>query len=173
MAELRDTLVNTLIGAGSALRGDLDVNGMLRIDGDFSGSIRALGKVVVGSGARVDSSIRAHSVIVGGRVRGDLYISDSARLLAGAVVVGNIFAPYIEVEEGALVHGAVSVTGRPASAEAELQRFVASHGDVLRFLGRFREDPGQAALPAASGPLPGAGREGEPQPEPLPEPSGR
>jgi len=168
MADYKDTLVNTLVGAGSAIEGDLDVDGMLRIDGDLRGSVRATGKVVVGSGARIEASIRARSAIVGGLVKGDLYVTDSARLLAGAVVLGNIFAPRLEAEEGATIHGIINVTGDPGAAEEDLRPFVERYGDPLRFLGRFPgrfadrqmgggpgDYPGREALPA------GVGGEGE------------
>ncbi len=138
MAEIRDSLVNTLIGTGSAVDGDIEVDGMLRIDGALRGSARATGRVVVGSSGRVEASIRAKSAIVGGLVQGDLYVTDSVRLLAGAVVLGNVFAPRLEAEEGAVIHGDIEVTGRPGNAEAEIRRFIETHGDGLRFLGGFR-----------------------------------
>ena len=49
MADPRDSLVNSIIGAGSAVDGDIDVNGLLRIDGDVRGSVRATGKIVIGA----------------------------------------------------------------------------------------------------------------------------
>jgi cytoskeletal protein CcmA (bactofilin family) len=147
MAEFKDSLVNTLVGAGSAVEGDLDVDGMLRVDGDLRGSVRATGKVVIGAGGRIEATIRARAAIVGGLVQGDLYVTDRVRLLAGAVVLGNVFAPRLEAEEGSAIHGDVMVTGRPASAEEELRAFVERHGDVLRFLGPFRAK--EHARPAA------------------------
>lgn len=147
MAEIRDALVNTLVGAGSAVDGDLEVDGMLRIDGTLRGSARATGKVVVGSSGRVEASIRAKSAIIGGLVRGDLYVTDNARLLSGAVVLGNVFAPRLEAEEGAVIHGDIEVSGRPANAEAEIRRFIEAHGDGLRFLAGFR---GAGSEPVAS-----------------------
>jgi len=138
MADIRDSLVNTLVGAGSAIEGDLEVDGMLRIDGDLKGSARATGKVVVGSSGRVEASIRAKSAIVGGLVRGDIYVTENLRLLAGAIILGNVFAPQLEAEDGSVIHGDVEVTGSPGSAETEIRRFIAAHGDGLRFLGGFR-----------------------------------
>jgi len=138
MPEIRDSLVNSLIGSGSAVDGDMDVEGMLRVDGDVRGSIRATGKVVIGEAGRVEASIRARSAIIGGLVKGDIYVTESLRLLSGAEVVGNVFAPRLEAEDGALVHGVVAVTGRPESAEEELRQFVERRGDAARFLGAFR-----------------------------------
>ncbi len=139
MPEFKDSLVNSLVGAGSALDGDLAVEGMLRVDGDLRGSIRATGKVVIGSGGRVEASIRARSAIIGGLVKGDVYVTEQLRILSGGVVVGNVFAPRLEAEEDTVVHGDLAVTGRPDRAEEELAAFVERYGDPARFLGRFRE----------------------------------
>lgn len=166
MPDIKDSLVNTLIGAGSAVRGDLDVEGMLRVDGDLCGSIRATGKVVIGSGGRVEASIRARSAIVGGVVKGDIYVTEQLRILAGGVVVGNIFAPHLEVDDETIVHGDLLVTGRPDRAEDELKPFVELYGDPIRFLGRFRSrdftsDPTLRFVKPAR-------RETAPEPSPAP-----
>lgn len=159
MADPRDSLVNSIIGAGSAVDGDIDVDGLLRIDGDLRGSLRVTGKVVVGAAGRVEAPIRAKSAIIGGTVKGDVYVSERLRVLAGGVIIGNVFAPRFEAEDGTVVHGDVAVTGRLDGAEAELEDFVRAHGDARRFLGRFREG-GFAAAPlrsdAASGDEDGA-----------------
>ncbi len=138
MPDPRDSLVNSIIGAGSAVDGDIDVDGLLRIDGDVRGSIRATGKVVIGATGRIEASVRARSAIIGGVVKGDVYVSDRLRILSGGVVIGNVFAPRLEAEDGTVVHGDVSVTGALDSAEAELAGFVEGHGDSVRFLGAFR-----------------------------------
>jgi cytoskeletal protein CcmA (bactofilin family) len=138
MPDPKDSLVNTLIGIGSAVDGDIDVDGLLRVDGDVRGSIRATGKVVVGSGGRIQASLRAKSAIIGGVVKGDVYVADWLRILAGGVVIGNVFAPRFEAEDGTVIHGYLSVTGRPDTAEDDMKAFVEARGDPRRFLGRFR-----------------------------------
>jgi cytoskeletal protein CcmA (bactofilin family) len=158
MAEPRDSLVNSIIGAGSAVDGDVDVDGLLRIDGDLRGTLRVTGKVVIGATGRVEAPIRAKSAIIGGRVKGDVYVSERLRVLTGGVVIGNVFAPRFEAEDGTVVHGDIAVTGRLEGADEELADFVRGHGDVHRFLGRFREgsfaeapDPKAASEPDTRG----------------------
>jgi len=138
MADPRDSLVNSIIGSGSAVDGDIDVDGLLRIDGDVRGTVRATGKIVVGAAGRVEAPMRAKSAIIGGVVKGDVYVSERLRILSGGVVIGNIFAPRFEAEEGTVVHGDVAVTGKSESADADLAVFVRGHGDGSRFLGAFR-----------------------------------
>ncbi len=150
MEDPRDSLVNSIIGAGSAVDGDIDIHGLLRIDGDVRGTLRVTGKIVVGSAGRVEAPIRAKSAIIGGTVKGDIYVSDRLRILAGGVVIGNVFAPRFEAEEGTVVHGDVAVTGRLEGAEEDLAAFVRGHGDVSRFLGKFREG-GFAQAPGEGG----------------------
>jgi len=150
MADLKDSLVNSIVGAGSAIDGDIDVDGLLRVDGDLRGTVRVTGKVIVGSAGRVEAPIRARSAIIGGTVKGDVYVTDRLRLLSGGVVIGNVFAPRFEADEGTVVHGDIAVTGRPEAAEEELAAFVEAHGDPRRFLGRFRQ--GCFAQPPAADP---------------------
>jgi cytoskeletal protein CcmA (bactofilin family) len=138
MPDIKDSLVNSIIGAGSSVDGDVDVDGLLRVDGDVRGSVRATGKVVIGAEGRVEASIRAQSAIVGGIVKGDVYVADGLRILAGGIVIGNVFASHLEAEDGTVVHGVVAVTGRPATAGDDLAAFVERHGDPARFLGPFR-----------------------------------
>ncbi len=128
MADSRDVIVNTLVGAGSSVTGDLVVSGMLRIDGDVAGAVRAGGKVVVGGKGRVRADIQARSVIIGGLVKGDVVVLDRAVLLEGAVVVGNVFAPVFDAAEGAVVHGDVRASGPGKGVEEALLAFVKAHG---------------------------------------------
>ena len=138
MPDIKDSLVNSIIGAGSSVDGDLDVDGLLRVDGDLRGSVRATGKVVVGAAGRIEASIRASSAIVGGIVKGDVYVSEGLRILSGGIVLGNVFATRLEAEDGTVIHGDVAVTGRLESAEDDLAAFVRRHGGADRFLGPFR-----------------------------------
>ena len=91
---------------------------MLRVDGDVRGSIRVTGKIVVGAAGRVEASIRARSAIIGGLVKGDVYVSERLRLLSGGTVVGNVYAPRLEIEDGTCIHGYVEVSGDSEKAEA-------------------------------------------------------
>ena len=61
-----DASVNSIIGEGTTLRGDFDLNGLLRIDGMFFGKVKTNGKVLVGKNGIAESTIIAGPVIIGG-----------------------------------------------------------------------------------------------------------
>ena len=90
MATVKSVLVNTLLGPGSSFRGDLVIEGFIRVDGWLRGSLRSTGKVVISAMARCDASIIAASAIVGGVVRGDVCVSEQLELQDGAVIVGQV-----------------------------------------------------------------------------------
>ncbi|MFW5686046.1 MAG: bactofilin family protein, partial [Spirochaetota bacterium] len=61
-----DSLINSIVGPGTFFRGHLELSGLLRIDGDFSGSVKTDGRVIVGQAGRADCAIEAATVVVGG-----------------------------------------------------------------------------------------------------------
>lgn len=99
------SFVNSVIGEGTNFRGKLELRGLLRIDGDFSGTIETPDKVLVGKNGRVDCSIKAGSIVVGGVVKGDIQAVDKITILSTGVVLGNIAAARLVVEEGVILHG--------------------------------------------------------------------
>jgi len=103
-------LINSIIGDGTRFRGDLDLKGLLRIDGDFEGNIRTDGRVLVGKGGRARCLINADTVVVGGIVKGDVKAARKIVLLSTCIMIGNIRAPQIIVEEGVLLHGHCTIS---------------------------------------------------------------
>ncbi|MFP4329481.1 MAG: bactofilin family protein [Alkalispirochaetaceae bacterium] len=113
-----DALVNSIVGHGTHFRGHLELSGLLRIDGDFSGSIKTGGKVIIGRGGRADCSIDAHTVVIGGVVRGNVYASDKVIALESAIIIGNIYAARLIAEDGVLIDAGLMISG-PQKREAK------------------------------------------------------
>lgn len=97
--------INSLVGKGTRFDGELNLSGLLRVDGDFTGSINTDGKVLIGKSGRVKCSINAGSVIIGGVVKGNIYSTGKVVVLSTGMVLGNIEAPGIIIEEGVIFNG--------------------------------------------------------------------
>ena len=117
-----DAFINSIVGEGTHFRGHLELAGLLRIDGDFTGSIRSEGKVLIGRNGRADCTIEAATVVIGGVIRGSVYASEKVIVLATGIVLGNIHCPRLIAEMGVLIDGQCAVRGEAAIHDLEATR---------------------------------------------------
>ncbi len=108
-----DHIVNSIIGEGSEFRGEFKINGLLRVDGKFTGTIETEGKVLIGQAGEAVTDISARIVIIGGTVKGNVYATERVILLSTGVVTGNIITPSIVMEEGSTFDGQCVINKRP------------------------------------------------------------
>ena len=100
-----DISINTLIGNASFVRGDLKVNGFIRIDGDIAGNLETDGAVIISEKARILGNVTAKSIIVGGIIIGDITAKDGIKLLSSSAVIGNIMSRRVQMEDKVIFHG--------------------------------------------------------------------
>ncbi len=103
-------VVNSLIGENTALRGEFDLQGVLRIDGTFHGKVEGNGKVLIGEGGTANSDITARIVVIGGTVKGDIVASEMITILSTGKLIGNISTPRLLAEEGMIFDGKCVIT---------------------------------------------------------------
>lgn len=107
----------SVLDAQLTVRGDIETDGTLRVDGRLDGSIRRADIVVIGNGATVVGDISAREVIVGGSVQGNVTATTRIELQPSAVVTGDIDAGAIMIQEGCVVQGRLTVTNTPSVKE--------------------------------------------------------
>ncbi|MEE8417751.1 MAG: polymer-forming cytoskeletal protein [candidate division Zixibacteria bacterium] len=100
-----DTRLGTIIGKGTKIEGTINIEGATRIDGTVNGKLIANDIVTVGSTGVVKAEIRARSIVIGGRVEGNLIASEKVELQAKSELVGDITSKSLLVEHGAIFHG--------------------------------------------------------------------
>ncbi|MDR1748918.1 MAG: polymer-forming cytoskeletal protein [Spirochaetaceae bacterium] len=101
-----DITINTLIGPGSSVTGDLRIAGFVRIDGDIVGSLETTGRVIIGEKARIKANIRALSVTVGGIVEGDIVAPEGIVIYSTGMVIGDVITKKLRVDDEVVLHGA-------------------------------------------------------------------
>jgi cytoskeletal protein CcmA (bactofilin family) len=111
--------INSIIGEGTRFNGEFDLNGLLRIDGDFSGTVRTEGKVLVGKNGRAECTVYAGTVVVGGILRGNVFANEKVVILSTGIVLGNIHSPRFIVEEGVIFNGTAKIVQPEAKAAAQ------------------------------------------------------
>ena len=93
------------LDSGSRISGKLSFDGPTRIDGQVDGEITCKDSLTIGESAVVTAQIRAASIIVAGKVSGDIIASQRIEIRPSAKVIGNLTAPVLVVHEGALFEG--------------------------------------------------------------------
>ena len=125
--DIKEGRLSGFVGYGTVLQGETTFQAMLRVDGHLTGRVTSeTGTLIVGSTGRVDANVFVASAVVGGTINGDIIATERLELGRTAHVVGNIQAPRLVVEDGALLEGSCqmtkareSVAKRAAEAEAQ------------------------------------------------------
>jgi cytoskeletal protein CcmA (bactofilin family) len=112
--------LQALLGVGAEFEGTLVFQGRVRIDGRFKGEIRSDDVLILGNSAEVEASVQVGALIVrGGSLRGDVRAKQLVEIYAPAKVHGNIEAPQVYLEKGAVFEGQCTmVHEKPAPAES-------------------------------------------------------
>ncbi|OYV71612.1 MAG: hypothetical protein B7Z72_06545 [Gemmatimonadetes bacterium 21-71-4] len=106
----------SIFDAQMRVRGDVETDGTLRVDGRLEGSIRGADVVVVASGASIVGNVSAREVIIGGTVTGNVTAGERVELQASGAVAGDVEAAAIMIQEGGRVEGRMSI--HPVAANA-------------------------------------------------------
>lgn len=100
--------LESLIGANSTFKGNVDTKGTIRIDGVIEGNISA-DWVIIGEKAQVRGDIASRGIVVGGRVDGNLRAKEIVEIRSKGQVCGEIHTSKLTVSEGAVFDGRSSM----------------------------------------------------------------
>ncbi len=121
--------IDSLIGAGTTVDGDVTFTGGLRIDGSVRGRVTANdgepATLVLSEQARIDGEVRVSHVVINGTVNGPVIAKDYLELQAKARVNGDVTYRALEMHVGAIVHGKLSLAEQGMAAVVELKRATA------------------------------------------------
>ena len=123
---LDDISLNTIIGNGSAISGNIKVNGFVRIDGDLNGNLETDGNILIGENARIKGNITAKAAIIGGIILGNINVSESVVLLSDSAVIGDILSHKVQIDDKAIFHGHCISIKNDESFTKESQLFLQS-----------------------------------------------
>lgn len=114
------------LGPGSRVEGKLAFEGSVQIDGHVKGEVDAKDTVIVGDKAVINAQIVAGTVIVKGKINGDVVARKRIELQSPARLIGNITTPSLVIHEGVIFEGNCSMG---AGAEAKIDKGMAPKDD--------------------------------------------
>ena len=133
--DIKDGILSGYVGNGTILTGEASFKAMLRVDGHLSGSVSSeSGTLIVGNNGQVDANINVAVATIHGTVNGDIVASQRLELGRAAKVNGNIQAPSLVIEQGAVFEGScrmVQLKAEQEQARESMIRGTSRSEDVL------------------------------------------
>lgn len=104
--EVNQKAVSTsFIGKGTFIDGKFQVEGNIRIDGNFKGEVEGNADLIIGEGAYIEATIKVRNLTVMGEVHGNIVCSEKLEIHNTGKVVGEIKAGKLIIEENAIFEG--------------------------------------------------------------------
>lgn len=101
--------IDTLIGKAARVKGDVEFEGGLHLDGRVAGNVRGQGvpgaALSVSEHGAIEGSVEVPNVTLNGSVTGDIYATERVVLGPRARVLGNVHYGVIEMTLGAEIKG--------------------------------------------------------------------
>jgi cytoskeletal protein CcmA (bactofilin family) len=115
-----DQIPFSIIASDMTVVGDLETEGVVRIEGRVRGAVRVGQQVLVAAGAVIEGDLHTQEAVIAGQVSGAIFAKDRVELQASAVVAGDILTPRIAIVEGARVSGEVKMDMEQTASSAAL-----------------------------------------------------
>ena len=110
--------IETIVGRGSHVKGDMEINGSAHVNGTVDGSITASGFVTVSETGIVKGGVKGEYAIIGGIVGGNVEVNGKVALGKKGRLKGDVIATRLIIEDGAVFQGRSSMV--PEKAEEEV-----------------------------------------------------
>lgn len=106
------------IGKSISIKGDLTGEEDVLVEGRVEGKINLPNnELTIGANGKVDADVHAKTVLVIGRVAGNVSASERVEIQASGIVEGDVRGPRLVVQEGAQLNGSIQMTEKPGAGK--------------------------------------------------------
>lgn len=121
-----DSRGTSILAHGCRFKGEVDIQGVFRVEGEFEGTVRTPEQLVVGKTGVVRGEIHVKTAIIGGKVLGNITAESKIELQNGSHVEGDIRTRRLVIDEGVFFEGNCSMgddtTVKRAPAPTDAQK---------------------------------------------------
>jgi cytoskeletal protein CcmA (bactofilin family) len=112
--------ITAFLGKGTEFKGVLSFEGTIRVDGKVDGEIISKDTLIASDGAFLQGEIAVGTLILSGKIVGNINAGQKVHLLAPANVQGNIKTPKLIIEEGVTFDGKCEMAGEKKASEQKV-----------------------------------------------------
>lgn len=118
--------IDSLIGRGTRIEGNVVFTGGLRVDGEIVGRVvaepGAPSTLVLSEHARIDGEVAVGHLIVNGAINGPVQVSEFLEMQPKARISGDVSYAMIEIQQGAVVEGRLLLNPKAAGKEPSQEK---------------------------------------------------
>ncbi len=102
-----------IIAAGTVIKGDIQSDGNIRVDGTVIGTLNCKGKVVLGTTGKIEGEVVCQNANLSGEAKMRITVAELLLLQSTAKLFGEITTGKLGIEPGAIFSGTCNM-GTPA-----------------------------------------------------------
>ncbi len=117
--KIRSAQIDTIIGKGTTIDGDLRFSGGLHVEGVIKGNLAADGDnatLILSEHGHIQGEVRVPSMVLNGAIDGDVFAGGKVELFEKARICGDVYYNLLEMAVGAEVNGKL-VRQKPESGK--------------------------------------------------------
>ncbi len=103
--DIRSGDLEAFLGKNTSFEGKMSFEGMVRLDGKFDGEIFSGDILIIGEMAIVNAKIKVGTLLVDGKVTGNVHARDKIEIHSTGELNGNINTPALVIKEGGIFDG--------------------------------------------------------------------
>ncbi len=112
--------LNSMLGQGCKIKGEIEIQGTMRIDGQFEGSISCPDTLIIGKSGVVKAEVKVKNAVIGGKLIGNIVAANKIELQSGSHVEGDISTARLVIDEGVFFEGNCKMgTSQSGKSDAE------------------------------------------------------
>jgi cytoskeletal protein CcmA (bactofilin family) len=99
------------VGPTANIHGDLECDGIVKIDGIYQGSIKTVSNVIISEEGKVDAHVEAQNVSVSGQAKGSIVAKGRLEILSTGRVWADVTVTSFLLDDGGKLHGGLKMFG--------------------------------------------------------------
>ena len=101
---------STVIGKGTTINGPVVSDAIImRVDGVINGEVTTDGDIIVGCDGIIVGDIKAHSLILAGKIEGNVELQYRLEMEAKGTLMGDVNTSLLSIDETAVLNGTINM----------------------------------------------------------------
>ncbi len=109
--------LDTFVGKSTTLKGDIVIQGSIRVDGEVDGNIQVSEILISGTESFIKGNITCKAAIIAGRVEGNISAQGVVELQSGANILGDISCASLVIDKNCYFDGKCNMQGKEQIAK--------------------------------------------------------